>query len=353
MIAEAVLEQYAKLGKNGKPTTSGSKTQWTVLAGVVKQELGSIECVALATGLKCQNTLHKEGHVVNDSHAEVLAVRAFRHYLMLQIRNRLDRKVSILQTDFTIPPGITFSMYISQAPCGDASMKFVNASAHFKKSKQPDKLVFRGREHLDTVGVLRTKPGRIDAKDTDCMSCSDKIAKWNVCGVSGALLSKIMKSPVYLKELVIGDYFDHSELQRSLNERIFSFKSPCEQFRANQLLILPTNTVFNFSQSNLKDLELIPSNQSLIWIKGFGSEVLVAGRKQGAVCKNGIWPSSSISILSKHSIWKLYKELSLFAIPATYYQAKRESKDYQSVKKKLFLAELNGWIVNSEEFEMF
>ena len=62
----------------------------------------------------------------------------------------------------------------------------------------------RGRDNYSLFGVLRTKPGRADSPPTLCMSCSDKIASWNVTGFQGALASQFLE-PVYVDTILIGD----------------------------------------------------------------------------------------------------------------------------------------------------
>lgn len=62
----------------------------------------------------------------------------------------------------------------------------------------------RGRDNYSLLGALRTKPGRLDSPPTNSMSCSDKIALWNVVGLQGSLLSNIMR-PIYLSAIIIGD----------------------------------------------------------------------------------------------------------------------------------------------------
>jgi tRNA-specific adenosine deaminase 1 len=62
----------------------------------------------------------------------------------------------------------------------------------------------RGRDNYALRGVLRTKPGRADAPPTACMSCSDKIASWNVLGIQGALGSVWLR-PIYISNVIVGE----------------------------------------------------------------------------------------------------------------------------------------------------
>lgn len=79
----------------------------------------------------------------------------------------------------------------------------------------------RGRDNYSRLGVLRTKPGRADSPPTLCMSCSDKIASWNVLGFQGTLASRFLK-PLYLSVVIIGEIpADMQQIVREDCERAF------------------------------------------------------------------------------------------------------------------------------------
>ncbi|KAF9151990.1 tRNA-specific adenosine deaminase 1 [Linnemannia schmuckeri] len=78
----------------------------------------------------------------------------------------------------------------------------------------------RGRIDYDSVGVLRTKPGRVDSEPTLSMSCSDKIARWSILGLNSALVMPFLKKPMYLESIVTRELFDAEALERALFGRI-------------------------------------------------------------------------------------------------------------------------------------
>lgn len=69
-------------------------------------------------------------------------------------------------------------------------------------------------------GVLRTKPGRVDSEPTLCMSCSDKIARWNILGLTSGLVVPLLKDPIYLTSVITKELFDSKALSRALVERV-------------------------------------------------------------------------------------------------------------------------------------
>lgn len=125
-IVQLCISQYESLRKTGKPKNEG---EWTLLSCFVQEEQrdNSLKVVALGTGSKCigSQQLPCGGGVLHDSHAEVIARRAFVLYLIDQVRKAAEGHNSIFERRdgaYDLKSDISFHFYTSNTPCGDASI---------------------------------------------------------------------------------------------------------------------------------------------------------------------------------------------------------------------------------------
>ncbi|KAG0275075.1 tRNA-specific adenosine deaminase 1 [Linnemannia exigua] len=375
-----------------------------------------VECISLATGSKClpQGKQSPRGDILNDCHAEVLARRGFNRWCLEEMRKSIedphnlrnkfkysgDRGHDPQQQDRPlfemVSPSSQFHLYVSQAPCGDATTaslaqvqseeswnafmsgqrtrsiatvqeatpdikdlpetpvtgskrarggldEMLNAASRSAKLQKQDTgskpnihknqshsnhiLGFRrGRIDYDSVGVLRTKPGRIDSEPTLSMSCSDKIARWNILGLNSALVMPFLEKPIYLESIVTRELFDADALDRALFGRIQdclctdqaasgSTNSP------HRISVHKSEIAFSFSKEIVSErgeqegITSLPvaSASSLSWIASEPqmTEVLVNGCKAGASAKKQIQPKARSRLCkinmfeSSIALWKL------------------------------------------------
>jgi tRNA-specific adenosine deaminase 1 len=309
----------------------------------------------------------KSDDLLNDSHAEIICKRNFQAVLLSEAISLRNNGVSkLLSTSSgTIPyrlkPDIRLAMYVSQAPCGDSSNEQLLNKLIEDETKLPIKrksctfengktdLALRGRDRLHIVGVLRTKPARADCISTFSMSCSDKIARWNILGLCGAILSRFIE-PCHLSILVVGDLFNLEALKR-LNTRIVNCKFQSDYYHINKLEIFKTSIQFIHSKYSCienKITEPLCCPSSVSWALGYPSESIVNGRKQGAaMMKNGSWPQSSASNISRKKLLDRIPMLLGHDNLLTYEQLKMESHEYQRIKFLLLQVVFEGWIGNS------
>jgi tRNA-specific adenosine deaminase 1 len=206
-IAHEILNLYSKLPQNGKP----SSKQYTVLSGIVAfvPSLGGYLPICLCTGTKCLGNFApncEQGITLSDSHAEILARRCFIRYLLLSALEMIkDPTYSLVDScplefivqdkRFRLKSGWSLWLYISDSPCGNASIyQRITLERSFtgKKTRELDpSLTVEAEAREENSGLsslLRSKPGRVDIDESrraSSMSCSDKICRWSCLGLQG------------------------------------------------------------------------------------------------------------------------------------------------------------------------
>ncbi|KAL3924686.1 MAG: hypothetical protein SGILL_000898 [Bacillariaceae sp.] len=142
-------------GKKGKPKPN---EEWTVYAAIVAHQAAddAMWVVSCATGTKC-TSYRCNGCVLHDAHAEVLARRGLIRVLWGEIRklkqnqttesNRNGRPLLVPSsstasasspTSYRLNPHITLHFYISDSPCGDASIYQISSAASDKEGAVTD-----------------------------------------------------------------------------------------------------------------------------------------------------------------------------------------------------------------------
>lgn len=227
----------------------------------------------------------------------------------------------------------------------------------------------RGRDNYSLFGVLRTKPGRADSPQTLSLSCSDKIARWNVLGIQGALGSAFFH-PIYFTKIIIGevppDLHDvvKFDCERAFWGRLQEIHGLPQGYKLNRPEVQFTSVGFVHSRSAQEHSSLAQRscNESLTWVADSTSphEVLINGLRRGVSPKHRyktiFWPR-----LSKVSLFHLYRKTrSIENLPPeskamTYHQVKESMAQYQ-IAKHCLLGEggpFSGWIRSGARWENF
>lgn len=128
------------------------------------------------------------------------------------------------------------SMLLTKEQLAVTTPTRTQTESQFSENYQRDISASLGTDHVargrlgfgQPPGTLRTKPGRLDSLPSTSHSCADKLARWNVVGLQGALGSSIFE-PMYVSGYVFGVHELpphlslqklHKDVVRALVERV-------------------------------------------------------------------------------------------------------------------------------------
>ncbi|XP_054623162.1 double-stranded RNA-specific editase B2-like isoform X2 [Dunckerocampus dactyliophorus] len=221
-----------------------------VMAAIVMTtgfDLRSAEVVSMATGTKCLNVCSPDC-AVSDCHAEVICRRALLIFFYAQLELLSHPEKAIQEESIFVPTtghsvfrlrdGIRFHMYVTSSPCGDARLNcpYETNALHSRKLRCRLRKKVIGGEGTLPVRAHRKRGAVSSGKPAGSMSCTDKIAKWCVVGLQGALLSHLLE-PVYLYSLIVGTLNHTGHLDRVLTRRLAPIRRPSFPYRRQQLLL--------------------------------------------------------------------------------------------------------------------
>ncbi|XP_004049032.5 double-stranded RNA-specific editase B2 isoform X1 [Gorilla gorilla gorilla] len=371
-ISQLVTQKFREVTTDLTPMHARHK----VLAGIVMTkglDARQAQVVALSSGTKCISGEHlsDQGLVVNDCHAEVVARRAFLHFLYTQLELHLSKRredsersifVRLKEGGYRLQENILFHLYVSTSPCGDARLHSpyeITTDMHSSKH-----LVRKFRGHLRTKiesgegtvpvrgpSAVQTWDGVLLGEQLITMSCTDKIARWNILGLQGALLSHFVE-PVYLQSIVVGSLHHTGHLARVMSHRMEGVGQLPASYRHNRPLL-----------SGVSDAEARQPGKSppfsMNWVVGSADLEIINATTGRRSC-------GGPSRLCKHVLsarWaRLYGRLSTRTpsprdTPSMYCEAKLGAHTYQSVKQQLFKAfqkaGLGTWVRKPPEQQQF
>ncbi|XP_036906535.1 double-stranded RNA-specific adenosine deaminase isoform X2 [Sturnira hondurensis] len=370
---------FNALTNSFQPSLLGRKILAAIIMKKDSEDLGVV--VSLGTGNRCVkgDSLSLKGETVNDCHAEIISRRGFVRFLYNELMkyNPQTAKDSIFEParggeKLQIKKTVSFHLYISTAPCGDGAL--------FDKSCSDRAVESTDSRHYPVFenpkqGKLRTKvengEGTIPVESSDIvptwdgirlgerlrtMSCSDKILRWNVLGLQGALLTHFLH-PVYLKSVTLGYLFSQGHLTRAICCRVTRDGSAFEDGLRHPFIVnhpkVGRVSVYDSKRQSGKTKET-----SVNWCLADGYDLEILDGTRGTV--DG--PRNELSRVSKKNIFFLFKRLCSFRgrrdlLKLSYGEAKKAARDYETAKnyfkKSLKDMGYGNWISKPQEEKNF
>ena len=285
-----------------------------VVAGIVmtrSDQLAQFVSVGMGKNFIRKENLTCDGTRVLDCHAEVLAKRGLKRYILRQILSAKHGEESIA-TDlggckYAIDSDVKFHLYISKAPCGGAALPFgCNSESHLRYRKD-------GGEG----NVLRIEPGCFYKS-----CCSDKIALWNVVGVQGALLGQLLTEPVFFSSIILENTCVESA-RMAFYGRLGLLGFPCHR-----------PTVITISSGHVPSpKKKSPNHNAFCWASTDKTGEFLNTATGLRSCYYGTDHSTDVS---KRATFQLWSEIMDGFHESTYLECKTSAVEYQRKKKQFY-----------------
>eukprot|EP00118_Oscarella_pearsei_P003548 m.14735 g.14735 ORF g.14735 m.14735 type:complete len:837 (+) comp25956_c0_seq1:77-2587(+) len=364
--------EFDRLQLLAKTTKSGRK----VIAGFVMTTPNIPEgiVVAVGSGTQCASGQHLSlnGEAVNDCHAEIVARRSLKRFFYGEINRLFDSdETGIFERDadnkILLKADIEFHLYVSTAPCGDSAL-FGKGLDEAELPPEAHQLVI---DNSKTQGLLRTKvemgegtipiaadeppltwDGIVTGQRVRTMSCSDKVARWNVLGLQGSLLTRFVSRPIYVSSIVLGTLYHKEHLSRAVCCRAKNVAGLPVGYRVNHPLLAAVSGANSHERTQVK-----AANASLNWCLIDGDAVEIVQATTGRLV------DESVSRISKSALYGSFVNLRRRATGTgkeagkIYYEAKEKAIRYQEAKRALYqhmeAAGFGKWMRKPKEQESF
>ncbi|XP_041718602.2 double-stranded RNA-specific editase 1 isoform X1 [Coregonus clupeaformis] len=371
-VSRLVVDKFSELTDNFTSPHARRK----VLAGVVMTtgtDVKEAQVICVSTGTKCINGeyMSDRGLALNDCHAEIIARRSLIRYLYAQLEhflsnNKEEQQKSIFmrcdKRGYRLKDNVQFHLYISTSPCGDARIFSPHEAGMEDQGDRHPNRKARGQLRtkiesgegtipVRTSNTIQTWDGVLQGERLLTMSCSDKIARWNVLGIQGSLMSYFTE-PIYFSSIILGSLYHADHLSRAMYQRIADIEDLPQQFSLNRPLLS------GISNAEARQPGKAP-NFSVNWVVGDQAlEVINA--------TTGKDDMGRASRLCKHALYcrfiRLHSKLSStlrikVSKPSSYHDAKEAAVEYHNAKQTLIKvfhkSGLGAWVKKPIEQDQF
>ena len=284
----------------------------------------------------------KDGSVLQDCHAEVLAKRGLQAFLLREMKKQRSSVVQKYSSGrYDLKDGVSFHLYVNKVPCGDAMVPSGSNDSYLRCRKEGSDAgpgLLKGYSY----SYQELKEGYPAYK----MCCSDKIALWNVAGLQGALLSHLLCKPIYLNTIVVEGLAEENNLRRAFFERFKGISGLPRDYTLNEPSIVVINGHSNVGGGHGGD------KKAFTWVAGADDPGGMIDTQTGRV-------EAGSAVITKASLFQQWKAVAPFSCLqyGNYQKCKKGALEYRKAIGAFCdhceRRNMGKWIARTREVDQF